>query len=143
MENVVDTAWKGVRVFESSHSESSDSSSHGFNYDSVYLVELQNLPRSATRKEIKDFFPGISILNGLYGIHFILDEKYRKYGRAFVQLEHLREYQSIKKFNQNHLDGRCIDGNKLQHNPPLSNKHMFQINLFQSLWVTTANSKKW
>lgn len=118
MENVVDTAWKGVRVYESSHSESSDSSSHGFNYDSVFLVELQNLPRSATRKEIKDFFPGISILNGLHGIHFILDEKYRKYGRAFVQLEHLREYQSIKKFHLNRLDGRCIDGKYIVHSSP-------------------------
>lgn len=113
MDSVVDAAWKGVRVLESSDSDSSDSSSHGFNYDSKYLIEVLNLPASATRQEIRQFFSGISILNGIYGIHFVLEEKYRKSGRAFVQLENLKEYQTIHKFNMKRLDNRYIEGKRL------------------------------
>lgn len=113
MEAVVDVAWKGVRVLESSDSDSSDSSSHGFNFDSIYLIEIRNLPAAATRREISEFFNDINILNGIYGIHFVLDEKYRKYGRAFVQLENLKEYRSIHKFNMKRLDNRYIEGKRL------------------------------
>lgn len=95
---------------ESSHSDSSsDSSSHGFNYDSLYLIEVRNLPRCATREEIKDFFKGISILNDLNGIHFILDESNRKKGRAFIQLENMKDYQSAQKYNMNILGDHQVE----------------------------------
>ncbi|XP_055326666.1 G-rich sequence factor 1-like isoform X2 [Sitodiplosis mosellana] len=109
LEHVIDVKWKGVRVLESSDSESSDSSAHGFNYDSLYLVEVRGLPPSTSRQEVKDFFSGARILNGINGIHFILDEMYRKCGRALVQLECIKDYQSIHKYNMNRLGGRCIE----------------------------------
>lgn len=112
VDNVIDVAWKGVKVLESSDSDSSDSSSsHGFDYDSKYLVEIRGLPTSATRQEVRNLFGGISILNGLNGIHFVFDEKYRKHGLAFVQFEHMRDYQSVYNYNTPRLNGQHIEGN--------------------------------
>lgn len=109
LENVLDDGWKGVRVIESSASESSDSSSHGFNYDSLYLIEVRGLPWSATRQEIQQFFSGCNLLNGKDGIHFIIGEN-RKCGRAFIQFEQLRDYQLAQKYHMKQLDDQYVEG---------------------------------
>lgn len=111
LDYVLDSAWKGVRVLESSASDSSESSSHGFNYDSKYLIEVRDLPWSVSRHEIKDIFKDVNILNGLRGIHFVLDDKNQTSGRALVQLEQLKDFQTAFKYNMHSMDDHYIKGN--------------------------------
>lgn len=122
MENAIDVAWKGVRLLESSKSESdsSCSSAHGFNFDSKFLIEIQGLPSSATRRDIADFFKDVHILNGLYGIHFLFDDMDGTSGHAVIQLEQLRDLQLIQKFHMNHMGDRCIEGKLVWHSHIIS-----------------------
>lgn len=92
------------------NSSSSDDSADGFNYDSKYLIEVKGLPRTATRQDISDFFNNMSILNGLYGIHFLFDIDIQESGRAYVQLENLKDFQTALK-QQKCMDNCHIEGN--------------------------------
>lgn len=97
------------------YSDSSDSEGAVavFNYDSKYLIELQKVPSTATRQEIRDFLNNMEILNGLNGIHFLVESNNQKDGQVFVQLENLKDFQTALKLNNKCLDGVSIEGNKI------------------------------
>lgn len=71
---------------------------------------MRGLPWSATKEDVKDFFHNVTILNGLNGIHFILEEKHLKNGRAFVQLEQYCDLVSALKYNRKSMNDRYIEG---------------------------------
>lgn len=96
-----------MRVYES---DDSDSSSHDFNYDSKFLIELRGLPWSATKKDVEHFLKDVNILNGLRGIHFLLDDNHQKINRAIIQLGQIRDYTLAKKYNHQLMFDRCIEG---------------------------------
>lgn len=111
-ESVPANQFKIKRVLDSDSSDSSrKSSSHGFNYDSKYLIEVFGLPRSSARQDILNFFKDINILNGPNGIHFMTDEKDRKSGRAFIQLAQLKDFKLAHQYNTKYLGDHCITGN--------------------------------
>lgn len=112
MTNVTDGYWKGVKVHESSNSESGRSYDpiHDFNFDSKYLVEVQDLPHSASRQDIVDFFQNVNILNGPKGIHFVLDETDGQSGHAYIQLAQLGDFKLAQEFNRKYMDGNRISG---------------------------------
>ncbi|XP_031626613.1 uncharacterized protein LOC116342931 [Contarinia nasturtii] len=102
---LLDEGWRGVRVLESSASDSFDD----FNYDSLHLIEVNGLPWSATRKEINNFFVNVNFLNGLNGIHFITHQISAKGGRALIQLSSMRDLQTAYTFNSTQFDGYYIE----------------------------------
>lgn len=98
-------------VFDSCESDDSwDAPIYDFNFDSKYLIEMRGLPWSATKNDVKHFFKNVSILNDINGIHFILDEKSIKNGRALVQLEGLQDLKVALKCHKQHMDNRYIEG---------------------------------
>lgn len=109
LENFVGASWANVKVGSDSDC-SWDAPIRGFNFDSLYLIKVLNLPWSATRQQISEFFENINILNRLDGIHFILNDKVTKNIDAFVQLESLRDYTAAIKMDQKSMDGQCIKG---------------------------------
>lgn len=97
------------------YSDSSDSEGAVaiFNYDSKYLIEIRKLPSTATRKEIRDFLNNMEILNGLNGIHFLVESNDQKDGQVFVQLENLRDFQTALKLHNKCFDDVSVEGNKI------------------------------
>lgn len=97
------------------YSDSSDSEGAVavFNYDSKYLIELQKVPSTATRQEIRVFLNNMEILNGLNGIHFLVESNDQKDGQVFVQLENLKDFQTALKLNNKCLDGVFIEGSRI------------------------------
>lgn len=63
-----------------------------FNYDSTYLVRANKIPWVATKEEIVEFFDDINILNGVNGIHFIVDKTKNSCNDAFIQLASEKDY---------------------------------------------------
>lgn len=108
MADFVATSWANVNAPSDSDC-SWDASQRGFNYDSKYLIQVRGLPFSATKPQIAAFFENISILNGVDGIHFILNGSNMKDGQAFIQLESLRDYTAARKMNKK-MDDRFIEG---------------------------------
>lgn len=110
-ENVTASKFQGNRILDSDSSP--ESSAHGFNYDSKYLIEVRGLPWSTTRQDIINFFKDVTILNGPNGIHFMTDATDRKIGRAFIQLAQLKDFKLVRQYNLKYLGDRCIQGNML------------------------------
>lgn len=108
LENLVGASW--AKVNDESVSDSWEAPIRGFNFDSKYLIQVRGLPWSATKPKITEFFENIKILNGMDGIHFIIDEMVMKNVQVFVQLESLRDYTAALKMNGNGMDDQCIEG---------------------------------
>lgn len=65
-------------------------------FNSTHLIYVKGIPWSATKQSIVYFFDGIHILNGVNGIHFIIENT--KSNNAFVQLASANDYQlAIKR----------------------------------------------
>lgn len=122
LENLVGYKWINVRGRRDSENSSWNCSEHDFNYDSKFLVEVRGLPWSATKQDVSDFFKNVNILNGLNGIHFIVDEKNIRSGRAYIQIEQLRDYMLALKCHNNHMDDRFIEGTS-QMQTEYQNRH--------------------
>lgn len=111
VENIFTKSWIYAKAKGAYDSDDSwEPSIRDFNFDSKYLIEVRGLPWSATKEDVKDFFHNVTILNGLNGIHFILEEKHLKNGRAFVQLEQYNDLVLALKFNRKSMDDRYVEG---------------------------------
>lgn len=55
--------------------------------DMEYVIEVQGLPWAITKRAILDHFAKIDFLNGIKGIHFIIDEYKNNKNLAFIQLQ--------------------------------------------------------
>lgn len=108
LENLVGNKWITVRGRSDSDRSSWNAAIDDFNYDSKFLIEVRGLPWSATKQEVSDFFANVSILNGLNG--FIVDEKNYKNGRAYIQIEQLKDYMLALKYHKHHMDDRYVEG---------------------------------
>lgn len=109
LENFVGASWANVK--EASDSDNSwEAPIRGFNYDSKYLIQLRNLPWTATKPEIIKFLDNISIMNDIDGINFIINDKITKHIEAYVQLESLRDYTAALKLNGTSMGDQCIEG---------------------------------
>lgn len=64
-----------------------------FNNDLTYLIRANKIPWVATKMEIIEFFNDIHILNGVNGIHFIVDKTKNRSNDAFIQLASEKDYQ--------------------------------------------------
>lgn len=60
--------------------------------DPSHVIHVENIPWTATKKEIVDLFGNIEILNGVNGIHFIVDNE-KIHNNAFIELASLKDYQ--------------------------------------------------
>lgn len=80
-------------------------------YDTSYLIKVRGLPWTTTKKDLRDFFSNINILNGLDGIHFITDDEHN-FGVAFIQLPTRGDYESAKKYHRKKLEERYIEGKR-------------------------------
>lgn len=107
--NFVGKSWADVKAPSDSDCSWDVYAKTEFNYDSKYLIYVRGLPWSATKPEIADVFKGITILNGLDGIHFIIDEANLDICEAYIQVENLRDYIAVMKITKQ-MDDRCIEG---------------------------------
>ncbi|XP_031625949.1 uncharacterized protein LOC116342460 [Contarinia nasturtii] len=77
-------------------------------YGTSYLVKIRGLPWTATKKDLRDFFAKVHIMNGLDGIHFIADDE-NNYGVAYIQLPTRKDYELARKFDRKKLNERYIE----------------------------------
>lgn len=61
------------------------------------LIRASGIPWIATKQEIVDFFGDIKILNGVQGIHFIIDKIKNSRNDAFIQLASKKHYELAMK----------------------------------------------
>lgn len=109
IENFVGASW--AKVKEVSESDFSwEAPEREFNFDAKYLVQVRNLPWTATRPHITEFFENIQIMNGMEGIHFIMSDKITENAEAFIQFESMRDYTAAFKMNLKVMDDQCIEG---------------------------------
>lgn len=77
--------------------------------DSIHLVQGNGFPWSMTKQEMLKFFVGVNILNGIHGIHFIIDNRKNKCNKTYIQLASEEDYKKILCFNNKKLDGLNIE----------------------------------
>lgn len=83
----------------------------GFNFDdSLYLVKMSGIPWTATKTELQVFLSEVNILNGINGIHFMIDEKKCSINQAYIQLETRKDYSISKSYNNTTMDGVYVKG---------------------------------
>lgn len=123
-----------------SNSDSSfDASQRGFNYDTKYLILMRNLPWSATKPQIAEFLGNVSILNGLDGIHFIINEMDMKKVEAYIQLEQLREYMAALKMNGKCMDDQLVEGTYVNDDIFMLSSHIISFCDFSIASTTIAS----
>lgn len=88
---------------------SKQAKSSGSKVDVSRLLKVRGLPWTTTKTELRNFFGGVDLLNGLNGIHFITDDP-NCAGIAYIQVASKRDYERAKAFHRKNLDGRYIDG---------------------------------
>lgn len=81
-----------------------------FNYDSKFMIEVRGLPWSATKQDVFDFFENVQILNGVNGIHFIVEKNSIRSGRAYIQLQNLNDMTLAMKYHKKCMGDRYIEG---------------------------------
>lgn len=81
-----------IKFKPAKHSSDSQPESQSSKCNPMHIVRLINIPWTATKSNIVDLFPGINIMNGKNGVHFIVD-KDSKRNDAFVQLVSIKDYQ--------------------------------------------------
>lgn len=109
VENFVGASW--AKVKEVSESDFSwDAPNREFNFDAKYLIQVRNLPWTATRQQIAEFFENLRIMNGMEGIHFIMNDRIMENAEAFIQMESMHDYTAALKLNYKVMDDQCIEG---------------------------------
>lgn len=89
----------------------------GFDFDdSAYLIKLAGIPWTATKAEIQAYFADINILNGINGIHFIIDDRKNAVNQAYLQLATRRDYSIAQGYNNTSMDGVYIKSTNRTHN---------------------------
>lgn len=68
------------------------------------------MPWSVTKQEIMDFFAGVNILNGINGIHFIIEDKKIRKGEAYVQLKTENDLKLAQSYHKRFMGERYIEG---------------------------------
>lgn len=82
--------------------------STAFDPSSEHLIRLRGIAWSANKHEIAEFLYGVNILNGLKGIHFIVDNMLG-YGEAFVQLASNKDFHLARLKHNQYLGDRYIE----------------------------------
>lgn len=81
-----------------------------FNPSAAYLIRLRNLNWITSKKDILKFLgPSIWTLNGLNGIHFMVDRRFRKV-EAWVQLKSARGISMATSKHNRIFNGRYVEG---------------------------------
>lgn len=87
----------------------------GFNFDdSLYLIKMSGIPWTATKTELQVFLSEVNILNGIKGIHFMIDEKKCSINQAYIQLETRKDYSVSKSYNNATMDGVYVKGKSIR-----------------------------
>lgn len=110
VENFVGASFAKLQDVSKSEDFSWEAPSHGFNFDSKYLIMVRNLPWKSTRLHIVEFFENIPFLNGMEGIQFVMNDKITETVEAFIQLESMKDYTGALKMHGKMMDGQYIDG---------------------------------
>ncbi|XP_055294776.1 G-rich sequence factor 1-like [Sitodiplosis mosellana] len=77
-------------------------------YGTSYLIKVRGLPWTTTKKDLREFFAKVHILNGLDGIHFITDDE-NNFGVAYIQLPTRQDYEVAQTYHRKKLDERYIE----------------------------------
>lgn len=93
-------------------------------YDTSYIIKVRGLPWTTTKKDLREFFSKVHILNDLDGIHFIIDDE-NNFGVAYIQLPTRNDYEIAKKYHRKKLEERYIEGKNYYHNKIYSLLSMF------------------
>lgn len=91
--------------------------------NAALLLKVRGLPWTTTKKELRNFFSGINILDGLNGIHFIADDP-NNVGVAYMRMASKHDYDRAKGFHRKNLDGRYVDGTQKKNNSKFSCLHL-------------------
>lgn len=79
-----------------------------------YLVLVERIAWTATKKQVLTFFDGVRIVNGMMGINFIVPDERGKSNNAFVEVATYDDYERMRRFEQkvdaNADIGRYIQG---------------------------------
>lgn len=73
------------------------------------LIKVRGLPWTTTKTELRNFFSGIKIMDGVNGIYFIADDR-NNIGVAYIRMASKKDFDRAKEFNRKNLDGRYVDG---------------------------------
>lgn len=87
-------------------------SSTAFDPNPEHLVRLRGLSWSTNKHEIAEFLSGVNILNGLDGIHYVVDNACG-YGEALVQCASTQDFFTALKKHKHYLDNRYIEGEEI------------------------------
>lgn len=83
----------------------------GFSFDgSLYLIKMSGIPWTATKTELQVFLSEVNILNGIGGIHFIIDERKCSINQAYIQLATRKDYSISKSYSNATMDGVYVKG---------------------------------
>lgn len=74
------------------------------------LIKVRGLPWTATKKEIRDFFSSVKILNDLNGIHFITDDQNAEHGVAYIEFASKKYHDMALGYHNRKLGERYIEG---------------------------------
>lgn len=110
LENFVGASFAKVKDYVSESDFSFEAPTRGFNFDAKYLIQVRNLPFTATRPHIAELFENIQLMNGMEGIHFIMTDKITENVEAFIQLESMRDYKAALRMTDKTMDDQCIEG---------------------------------
>lgn len=90
-------------------------SSYNFD-DTLYVIKASCIPWTSKRAEVQAFFADVNILNGVNGIHFIVNVKKNSVNEAYIQLEGRLDYSVIQSYNNKYMDGVKIKGGVIKSN---------------------------
>lgn len=106
--------WSAIMSEPELAAEDNKNESIEYEWDSTYLIRIQGLAWSVTKKEIYDFFSNVNILNGVNGIHFISEEGC-DFGQAYIQLDTHRDYQLAQTYHKQYMGERLIKSRFFLH----------------------------
>lgn len=87
-------------------------------FDTTYLAHVSGLPWMITKSKVIETFSNVDILNGLDGIHFIIDDQRSESNQAaYIQLQTKEDFHKIQAFNRTKIGSVNIESN-FQFFPP-------------------------
>merc|ERR1719163_514577 len=71
------------------------------------VVKMRGLPYKATRNNILDFFPGLSV--PLNGVHLMFNEREQPTGEAYVEFSSQEDRERAMSKDRQHIGGRYVE----------------------------------
>lgn len=78
-----------------------------------FVVLVERIPWTATKQQVVAFFEGIQIVNGAFGINFIVPDERAKRNDAFVEVATYDDFQRIRRFELKSF-ANCAIGRNVQ-----------------------------